>query len=255
MCKPGFCADVDQGCYEGAYDMLSTPFRITTKDFGTDKPLYMTRDGRVKMGEPPSAAAAIWHVSVSHLGVKHLVTGAFRDVLLEEQHECTQIVDGDGFPSRQCLTVVGHSSDPRADSTGWRFETHSDYFDERSGETGLYLQIKNVNTGGYIFLQPPPMEEAHMCVSGAANCPGDYGALRFDPPFPLDMMDTEQLLGDEGASAYLWTYGLVLLMMLCIYRTYSSLEAKTSRFDDNLAWVMVIPLRNCAQCVGIRNVF
>lgn len=254
FCKPGYCADVDQNCHEGTYDMLSTPFRITTKSFGDDRPLYMTEDGKVKMGDPPSQAAATWHVSISPSGVKHLVTGAFRDVVLEEHEECTPIVGADGFPTRQCLTIVGHSSEPRADSTGWRFETHSDFYNKRTGETGIYLQIKNVHTGKYIFVNPPPLEEAHLCATGAAHCPGEYGALAFDPPFPSDMVDVPNPLGGEAAEAYLWTYVLVVLLMLCIYRTYSNIEAKTSRFDDDVTWCLIIPLREFAKCIGLRNI-
>lgn len=255
MCKPGFCADADMGCYEGTYDMLSTPFRITTKGFGQDMPLYMTRDGKVKMGEPPSEAAATWHVSVTRSGVKHLVTGAFRDVVLEEQTDCHTIVDSNGFPGRSCLSVVGHTSEPRADTTGWHFEHHSEFMDERSGDSGMYLQIRSVVTGSYMFIQPPPMDEAQMCVHGAANCPGDYGALRFDPPFPLDLVDSPFTIGEHSTNAYLWYYGLVLLVVICVYKTYSSLEAKSSRFDDDLSFILVIPLRNAAQCIGLRNRF
>lgn len=253
VCKPGYCADIDQNCHEGFYDMLSTPFRITTKSFGEDMPLYMTEDGKVKMGDPPSQAAATWHISIAPSGVKHLVTGAFRDVVLEESEDCTEIVDAEGFPTRACLTVVGHSSEPRADSTGWRFEAHSDFVDDRSGEQRVYLQIKNVNTGKYIFVNPPPRKEAHMCAPGSANCPGDYGALRFDPPFPTDMIDPPPTLGNEAIETYMWSYALVVMLMLCIYCSYSNIEAKTSRFDDDVSWCLIIPLRELGRCIGLRN--
>lgn len=252
MCKPGYCSDVDLGCHEGAYRMLSTPFRITTKTFGEDTPLYMTRDGKVKMGDPPSEASAIWHVSLSASGTKHLVTGAFRDVVLEEHEECADIVDGDGFPSKQCLNVVGQSSELRADTTGWRFELHSDFFNDRMGEGGVYLQIKNAHTGNYMFINPPPLEEAHVCIPGGARCPGEYAALLFSPPFPRDMLDIPDTLG-QAADTYLWSYGLVVLVMIGIWRVYSNIEAKTSRFDDDLSWCIVIPLREFARAIGLRQ--
>lgn len=255
ICKPGFCADQDTRCHHGGYFQVDTVFSITTKstEYNSGHKLYMARDGKVRLGEPHDEAAARWRLWLTPQGLKHFVTEAYAEGFMQEYEECG-VGSENGFATRVCGTVVGKVDIPRADEVGWHIEFHSEFMDVDTGVKEHYMQLRSLHSNNMFFVSPQQLE-ARTCQPDAENCPGDYGALRFDPPLEgqlLDLIDDPPITEREGFGLYVSTYGFAILMTCMVYCLYSKMDQKATRYDDSLSWVFIIPFRECAKCIGLR---
>jgi len=255
VCKPGYCADQDTHCHHGGYFMVDTVFSITTKStkYNSGHKLYMDEDGKVRLGEPRDEASARWQLWITPQGLKHFVTEKYAGGFMQEYEECAVGSEG-GYARRVCGTVVGRVARPRADEVGWHIEIHSEFTDVETGAKEHYMQLRSMHSSNFFFVSPL-QQEARTCQPEAENCPGDYGALRFDPPLEgqlLDLIDDPPISARDGFNLWMSTYAFAIIMTCMVYCLYSKMDQKTTRYDDSLSWVLVIPFRECAKCIGLR---
>merc|ERR1719329_1470850 len=113
------------------------------------------------------------------------------------------------------------------------------------------MKLRSVHTSNMFFIAPQG-QEARTCQPDAENCPGDYGALRFDPPLEgqlLDLIDEPPLSEREGFALYMWTYAFAIMLTCGVYIAYSFMDQKATRYDDSMSWICIIPLRECSRCI------
>lgn len=213
MCSPGYCADADLQCLPQEYKMLPDIFTITTKVSLQQEKLYMDADGTVKLGTPADPRAGQWRISETKQGVKLLSTEMYFQTVLQEYESCTSKTDEmTSLTWSSCELVVGHVQEPRADEMGW-FISPADESAYRHIQDQLnmpdadltgqlisdfqdfFVNLRSAQTGDVLFVSPVS-KIAQACQSTSNSCPGDHGALRFDPPligradFQLDKTGT-----------------------------------------------------------------
>merc|ERR1719162_906940 len=184
----------------------------------------MTSDGKVKIGWPPDPRAAQWRISVTGLGVKNLWTDLYGDTILQEYENCQTVTDAYGLSFSKCEKIVGHVRDPRAGEMGWYVELAGGDDLQLGMKKEQYLQLRSASTWNIFFISALT-KEGKACETRARNCPGDAGALIFDPPL-LTRMDFVLDRGDgalpPGLAAYRFTVGVTLVLfccIMCIFRT------------------------------------
>mmetsp|Transcript_108170 Transcript_108170/g.187838 ORF Transcript_108170/g.187838 Transcript_108170/m.187838 type:complete len:364 (+) Transcript_108170:102-1193(+) len=239
MCEPGYCADSDLKCHSEEYKMLPSIFTITTKVSGPQDILYMEADGTVKLGTPSDPRAGQWRISVTQKGVKILTTEMYLQSVLQEYESCTSKTNEMiALTWSSCELIVGHVQEPRADEMGWFIEAaRKDNFNVPDGgqldqfnSDGDYVNLRSAKSGD-VFYVNPNTKTTRACQSTSTACPGDHGALRFDPPligrgdFKLDEAGTGL---PPGIRTFIISAGVFcsLVLVLCVIHFGARLRKK-----------------------------
>jgi len=211
VCGEGYCADSTGVCQLGNGRVLGDSFKITTSLYGPDFYLFMTADGQVQLGQPPTAQAALWRISVGQDGVKQLWTEAYAQDILLGYEQCVATLQN-GLTYESCEQVIGHIPNAAADQGGWRIEMHPDSLgkmmwnpfsmlsrttnfisrrwlgksasekESASAHTSsdFAMMLRSAKDQSVLFISPTN-SMARACKQTSKSCPGDYGALIFDP--------------------------------------------------------------------------
>lgn len=250
ICGEGYCADTDLLCHRGSYQVINEIFTITTKAFPGEK-LYMTPDGKVKIGVPPDYRAAQWRISVSGQGVKNLWTELYSDTILQEYESCQTLTDAYGLSFSNCDKIVGHTKDPRAGEMGWYVEIFGDGNPMKLGVPETSLQLRAASSWNMFYIDWVT-KEGKACETRARNCPGDSGGFIFDPPL-LGRMDfaIDRASGSlpPGLSAYRNTVGIVLVLFCCITCVFST----SSSTIKSAGHCLMIPFHQFARSMGFQQ--
>jgi len=249
ICGPGYCADTDMLCHRGSYQIINEVFTITTKAYPEEK-LYMTADGKVKVGVPPDPRAAQWRISVTGKGVKILWTELYTNTILQEYETCSTMTDQFGLSFTKCALIVGNVPDPRAGEMGWYIEI----FGDQGGRFGMlpaevYVQLRSVDTWDMFFISPFS-KEGRACEARGRNCPGDSGAFKFDPPLMERMdfvLDTAPGSLPPGLAAYRGTVIAVFILLGCLMCVFTA-DAKSL---SGVTKCLKIPLQQLARTLGV----
>lgn len=245
ICGPGHCADTDRLCHRGTYQMVNEIFTITTKAYPNEK-LYMTPDGKIKLGYPPDPRAAQWRVSMTGQGVKILWTELYMNTIMQEYESCATVTDSFGLSSTQCSRIVGNVPNPRADEMGWFIELFGDVGHQRLGlQPESHVQIRSASTWDMFYIDPLT-KEGMACETRARNCPPESGAFKFDPPLVGRMdfvLDYAPGTLPPGLAAYTTTVMAAGILVFCVSCVFASDRKSKGCCTDCL----LIPFREIAS--------
>jgi hypothetical protein len=218
-------------------------FTISTKLGGANEVLFMDPDGSVKMGTPHNPRAAKWRISVTPGGAKILWSELYYNTILQEYEKCIDYVDLSGQSSTKCSLVVGHVPDPRADEMGWYIENFAekDVSQAFRRQDAPYVQIRSAKTWSMFYVSPHS-KEGRACIKPAPDCPGDYGAFKFDPPLHGRV---DFVLDSEYSSPALMSYSVTVVVALLLIFCLGCVYTPSGRR------ILCIPLYECLHAIGI----
>lgn len=243
VCSPGWCANAESHCTKYENEVLGPVRTITVKQFG-DGPtayVYMAPDGSVKVGSPPSPTAAQWQVARTKDGAYHLYTLAYPNDLLDAFDQCT-VTEFFGHDKETCQSVVGHVPKPPASQTGWVISKWNEQFPRET-----YVTLRSLDTNRNLYFDGKTLS-GRSCgdSSRPAECPGPYGALKFNPPLHgaagITFQEPPMSGGWMLAQIFLYLFSGLLMCCLCIFNT--RMDSKTDRFHGNLCGDI------CCLCCG-----
>lgn len=263
ICGEGSCADKDGNCHRGSYLMINDVFTITAKAYGATEKLYMSPDGKVKVGNPPDPAAAQWRIAVTRDGAKILWSDAYTNTILQEYQSCASTTDSYGLSHTLCQRVVGHVPDPNAADMGWRIELYGDAPHDplrqfRKSGDDIYVQLRSIETANMLFISPLT-KEGLACEARGRNCPGDAGAFRFDPPL---VPRTDIVLDSPGGmptalSTYMGTCIMAFILACCMGCVYGALpnseQGAISKMVRGMSGCILIPCIQFSQVFGLTK--
>lgn len=251
ICGPGFCADTTLLCHPGTYEVVNDVFTISTKALPQER-LYMTPDGKVKMGWPPDPRAAQWRISVTAQGVKLLWTELYTKTILQEYESCTTVADAYGLQYTKCSRIIGHVPNPKMEEAGWTVEMYEDDVQRvLGGGAKNYVLLRSSSTWD-IFYISPLTKEGMACEARGRDCPGDLGAFTFDPPLfgRIDFVFDNapgRLAG--GLSFYTVTVIVAVILICCVGCVFSV----DKRQRSCIATCLLIPFSTCARQIGFKG--
>jgi len=250
ICGPDYCADTDNLCHRGTYQVINEVFTITSKAFPGEK-LYMTADGKVKIGIPPDPRAAQWRVSQTGRGVKILWTELYTNTIMQEYESCATMTDSFGLTFTKCSRIVGNVADPRADEMGWYIELAGAHKQLGMGLGEVHVQFRSATTWDYFYISPVT-KEGLACEARGRNCPGDVGAFSFDPPLVGRMdfyLDYAPGTLPPGLGAYSTTAAMALVLVCCLTCVYSA----DRKSKSCISGILMIPCEEIAVCLGFKG--
>jgi len=251
ICGEGFCADTDMLCHRGTYQVINEVFSIISKAYPEEK-LYMTPDGKVKVGYPPDPRAAQWRISVTGQGVKLLWTELYTNTIMQEYESCSTMTDMYGVSFTKCVRQVGHVQDVRADEMGWFIELHGDLGAQKHIGPNLeeFVQLRSANTWDMLYISAST-KEGLACEARGRKCPGDSGAFRFDPPLlqRLDFnIDSAPGTLPGNLSAYFVTACMAGILICCLNCAF-----RTAGIHTPMRNLLLIPCFEMARALGYRG--
>lgn len=224
MCSPGYCADLDMKCHSGTYLLVSDEFVISVQAWGEDQHLFMTSDGKVKIGTPADPRAAKWRIAVTKNNIKMLYCDLYPLSILTEYESCEKVVDSYGLTYDKCDIIVGHAPDPRADEMGWYIEVDLKVIHLGHGRHNPYVNIRSAHTGNLFYVDPQTMS-GRACDPTARNCPGTVGDFHFHPPLfgRVDiMLDNAPGTLPPALAMYGGTVVMALILTCCLGCVYTN---------------------------------
>lgn len=254
ICGPDHCADTDMLCHPGSYQVINEVFTITNKAFPQEK-LYMTPDGKVKVGWPPDPRAAQWRISVTGHGVKLLWTELYTNTIMQEYESCSDLTDQWGLTFTKCMRLVGHVPDPHAAEMGWYIELYGDMgMSQHLGmQTEEFLQLRSANTWDMFYISPLT-KEGVACEDRGRDCPGDFGAWMFDPPLlqRVDLqIDTAPGTLPGNLASYFTTVGVAILLMFCLACAFNTAHHAKARGE--MRSCLLLPCFEFAKAMGYKH--
>lgn len=230
ICTQGWCADGSNRCVNKENDVLPGTYTITTKEYGDTKHLYMAPNGEVRIGSPPDSNQARWRIAKTHDGVHHLYTLAYPQDLLDAWDECGSGKATDpatGAAWETCKSVVGHSAQPPAAETGWYIDSY-----DVGTQAGTFVILRSKDTNRILYIDAVSLTALSCGSDSLDNCPGNYGALRFDPPLVGVELTTPPVTA-LYLSVHLGLYVLILLIFAAACLCGGRVDAKTKRHEES----------------------